>query len=107
MAESKVAKTRLLVVSSIARMESIVHCRSPFPTQAGGSQSEVSLNRGTLSKKRDVRGNPEARFAVVMGIAKVKSGQHETACGKGYWESGKDEPAARRGIPRKTALFVT
>jgi GH18 family chitinase len=28
----------------------------------------------------------------VMGIAKVKPGQYETACGKGYWECGKDEP---------------
>jgi hypothetical protein len=27
-----------------------------------------------------------------MGIAGVKPGQYETACGKGYWECGKDEP---------------
>jgi hypothetical protein len=31
-------------------------------------------------------------FLEVMGIAKVKPGQYETACGKGYWECGKDEP---------------
>jgi len=31
-------------------------------------------------------------FLDVMGIAKVKPGQYETACGKGYWECGKDEP---------------
>jgi hypothetical protein len=31
-------------------------------------------------------------FFDVMGIAKVKPGQYETACGKGYWECGKDEP---------------
>lgn len=31
-------------------------------------------------------------FLKVMGIAKVKPGQYETACGKGYWECGKDEP---------------
>ena len=31
-------------------------------------------------------------FIDVMGIAKVKPGEYETACGKGYWECGKDEP---------------
>jgi len=31
-------------------------------------------------------------FLDVMGVAKVKPGQYETACGKGYWECGKDEP---------------
>jgi hypothetical protein len=31
-------------------------------------------------------------FLDVMGIAKVKPGQYETACGKGYWECGKGEP---------------
>ena len=31
-------------------------------------------------------------FLDVVGIAKVKPGQYETACGKGYWECGKDEP---------------
>jgi hypothetical protein len=31
-------------------------------------------------------------FLDVMGIAKVKPGQYDTACGKGYWECGKDEP---------------
>jgi len=31
-------------------------------------------------------------FLDVMGIAKVKPGEYETACGKGYWECGKDEP---------------
>jgi hypothetical protein len=31
-------------------------------------------------------------FLDVMGIAKVEPGQYETACGKGYWECGKDEP---------------
>jgi hypothetical protein len=31
-------------------------------------------------------------FLDVMGIAKVKPGPYETACGKGYWECGKDEP---------------
>jgi hypothetical protein len=31
-------------------------------------------------------------FLDVMGIATVKSGKYETACGKGYWECGKDEP---------------
>jgi hypothetical protein len=31
-------------------------------------------------------------FLDVMGIAKVKPGQYETACGKGYWECAKDEP---------------
>jgi hypothetical protein len=31
-------------------------------------------------------------FLDVMGIARVKPGQYETACGKGYWECGKDEP---------------
>ena len=31
-------------------------------------------------------------FLDVMGIAKVKPGDYETACGKGYWECGKDEP---------------
>ena len=34
----------------------------------------------------------EIGFIDVMGIAKVKRGQYETACGKGYWECGKDEP---------------
>lgn len=32
-------------------------------------------------------------FLGMMGIAKVKPGKYETACGKGYWECGKDEPA--------------
>jgi hypothetical protein len=39
-------------------------------------------------------------FLDVMGIAKVKPGQYETACGKGYWDCGKDEPqklSTRRG----------
>ena len=31
-------------------------------------------------------------FIDVMGIARVKPGQYETACGKGYWDCGKDEP---------------
>ena len=31
-------------------------------------------------------------FLDVMGIATVKSGKYETACGKGYWECGKEEP---------------
>jgi len=31
-------------------------------------------------------------FLDVMGIGKVKPGQYETACGKGYWDCGKDEP---------------
>ena len=31
-------------------------------------------------------------FLDVMGIAKVKPGDYEIACGKGYWECGKDEP---------------
>jgi hypothetical protein len=31
-------------------------------------------------------------FLDVMGIAKVKPGEYETACGKGYWECGRDEP---------------
>ena len=31
-------------------------------------------------------------FLDVMGIAKVKPGDYETACGKGYWECDKDEP---------------
>jgi len=31
-------------------------------------------------------------FLDVMGIAKVKPGEYETACGKGYWECGKNEP---------------
>lgn len=31
-------------------------------------------------------------FLDVMGIAKVKPGEYKTACGKGYWECGKDEP---------------
>src|SRR5579871_4564900 len=31
-------------------------------------------------------------FLDVMGIAKVKPGEYETACGKGYWECEKDEP---------------
>jgi hypothetical protein len=31
-------------------------------------------------------------FIDVMGIAKVKPGQYKTACGKGYWDCGKDEP---------------
>ena len=31
-------------------------------------------------------------FLDVMGIARVKPGEYETACGKGYWECGKDEP---------------
>ena len=30
-------------------------------------------------------------FRDVMGIAKVKPGEYETACGKGYWECGKNE----------------
>jgi hypothetical protein len=33
----------------------------------------------------------EIAFFDVMGIAKVKPGKYETACGKGYWECGKDE----------------
>jgi hypothetical protein len=28
----------------------------------------------------------------VMGIATVKPGRYKTACGKGYWECGKNEP---------------
>lgn len=31
-------------------------------------------------------------FLDVMGIAKVRPGEYETACGKGYWECGEDEP---------------
>jgi hypothetical protein len=31
-------------------------------------------------------------FLDVMGIAKVKPGEYETACGKGYWACDKDEP---------------
>jgi len=31
-------------------------------------------------------------FLEVMGIATVKSGKYETACGKGYWDCGKNEP---------------
>jgi len=31
-------------------------------------------------------------FLDVIGIAKVKPGDYETACGKGYWECRKDEP---------------
>ena len=31
-------------------------------------------------------------FLDVMGIAKVKPGEYETACGKGYRECGKNEP---------------
>lgn len=31
-------------------------------------------------------------FLDVMGIAKVTPGKYETACGKGYWECGKEEP---------------
>ena len=31
-------------------------------------------------------------FLDVMGIAKVKLGRYQTACGKGYWECAKDEP---------------
>jgi len=27
-----------------------------------------------------------------MGIAKVKSGEYETACGKVYWDCEKEEP---------------
>jgi len=34
----------------------------------------------------------EIAFLDVMGIARVKPGAYETACGKGYWECGKDEP---------------
>lgn len=38
----------------------------------------------------------EIAFLDVMGIAKVKPGEYETACGKGYWECGKDEPEKLR-----------
>jgi hypothetical protein len=31
-------------------------------------------------------------FLDVMGIARVKPGDYQTACGKGYWDCGKDEP---------------
>ncbi len=31
-------------------------------------------------------------FLDVMGIAAVKPGKYETACGKDYWECGKEEP---------------
>jgi hypothetical protein len=31
-------------------------------------------------------------FLDVMGIAKVEPGEYETACGKGYWECGRDKP---------------
>jgi hypothetical protein len=34
----------------------------------------------------------EIAFLDVMGIAKVKPGEYDTACGKGYWECEKDEP---------------
>jgi hypothetical protein len=34
----------------------------------------------------------EIAFLGVMGIAKTEPGEYETACGKGYWECGKDEP---------------
>lgn len=34
----------------------------------------------------------DVAFLDVKGIAKVVPGQYETACGKGYWEGGKDEP---------------
>lgn len=34
----------------------------------------------------------EIAFLDVMGISKVKPGEYETACGKGFWECGKDEP---------------
>jgi hypothetical protein len=33
----------------------------------------------------------DVAFLDVMGIAKVKPGDYETACGKGYWECDKDE----------------
>jgi len=32
-------------------------------------------------------------FLDLMGIATVKSGRYETACGKGYWECDLGEPA--------------
>ncbi len=32
-------------------------------------------------------------FIGVMGIAAVRPGKYKTACGKGYWECEKDEPA--------------
>jgi hypothetical protein len=32
-------------------------------------------------------------FLDVMGIATVKSGRYQTACGKGYWECDEDEPS--------------
>jgi hypothetical protein len=35
-------------------------------------------------------------FLDVMGIAKVKPGEYESACGKGYWECGKGEPEKLR-----------
>jgi len=34
----------------------------------------------------------DSAFLDVMGIGTVKSGKYETACGKGYWQCGKDEP---------------
>jgi hypothetical protein len=37
-------------------------------------------------------------FLDVMGVAKVKPGQYETACGKGYWECGKDEPQSASSV---------
>ena len=41
----------------------------------------------------------EIAFLDVMGIAKVKPGEYETACGKGYWECGKDEPEKLKTKP--------
>ena len=34
----------------------------------------------------------DSAFLDVMEIGTVKSGKYETACGKGYWQCGKDEP---------------
>ncbi len=41
-------------------------------------------------------------FLDVMGIAKVTSGKYQTACGKGYWECGKDEPVTL--VTRRDAI---
>src|SRR5215469_12862426 len=38
-------------------------------------------------------GVPDKAFLDLMGIATVKSGRYETACGKGYWECDLGEPA--------------
>lgn len=48
-----------------------------------------------LSSRRRhlVLSESERREVVSLGVSLVSPGRYDTACGKGYWDCGPDEPA--------------